>query len=289
MSIRSRKNLYPGINNHLNSYLQNTPRQWQSFHAEHIIDLARSIRAALPPGYFTMSENSLQIESFDANTGSERRIATTPDVLIARRQAPAHPSPAPSDVAAPAQRFALPETVPDDEDVLSGLIIYRVVQGDLRGKPVTRIELLSPSNKPRHAHHEQYAVKRLQTLHSGLRLVEIDYLNQTLPIIPPLAAYPQANASPFVIIISDPRPTFEEGTSDIYPFGVDQPLPTLNIPLEGEDVVQVNFNTPYQQTYAALDYTDLIVDYAVDPVALDKYHLADQTRIREMLEAIREN
>lgn len=50
------KNLYPGVSAHLNSYLQLDPGAWRSFHAEHIVDLARTIRHDLPGGYTAIIE-----------------------------------------------------------------------------------------------------------------------------------------------------------------------------------------------------------------------------------------
>ncbi len=290
MPIHSRKNLYPGINLHLNSYLQGEPGGWQSFHAEHIVDLARTIRHALPPGYFTRSERSLQIASYDAATGTESRSSTVPDVLVLRsRSAQSQPPSAVADAAQPGMTLALPALFEDDEDedTLNGLVIYQVVAGKLPGKPVTRVELLSPGNKPGHAHYAYYMSKRRLVLESDLRLVELDYLNQTPPLSPVLPTYPAEGAAPFSILVSDPRPSYDAGTTAIYPIGVHETLPTINIPLEGADLVQVDFAAAYNTTYEALDYLDDIVDYAAEPVALDSYSPADQQRIRDLLAMIR--
>ena len=68
------------------------------------------------------------------------------------------------------------DTLPEEKE-LTSLIIYRVEpSGD--DKPITRIELLSPSNKPNGSHYQKYISKRQYTLRSQLNLVEIDYLHE---------------------------------------------------------------------------------------------------------------
>jgi hypothetical protein len=59
MPIHSKTNLYPGINAHLNSFLQQEGGGWESFHAEHIIDLRRVLAKTLPAGYYAVAEKSL--------------------------------------------------------------------------------------------------------------------------------------------------------------------------------------------------------------------------------------
>lgn len=63
----SRRNLYPGINPHLNSALQLSG--WRGFHALHLADLARTLDATLPDHYYTASEVSLQITVSDDPEG----------------------------------------------------------------------------------------------------------------------------------------------------------------------------------------------------------------------------
>jgi hypothetical protein len=63
MPIHSKTNLYPGINAHLNSFLQQEGGGWESFHAEHIIDLRRVLAQTLPRGYYAVAEKSLQGET----------------------------------------------------------------------------------------------------------------------------------------------------------------------------------------------------------------------------------
>ena len=141
MAIHAERNLYPGVNAHLNNLLQTSGRQrWRSFHHSYIEFLRIALDRILPVGYVAAAEDSLQI------------------------------------------------TV-DPEDALAGLVIYQSGEGDPPGRPITRIEMLSPSNKPGGSHHQVYFVKRALTLKSGIRVVEIDLLHLSPPVDAALPSY----------------------------------------------------------------------------------------------------
>src|SRR5690606_31840147 len=110
---------------------------------------------------------------------------------------------------------------------LNSIMIYHAKGG----KPITRIELLSPANKPQGSHYGTYLVKRDETLRAGLRLIEMDYLHETRPILPGIPSYAdgEQDAFPYHIIVSDPRPTFHEGKVNVYSFGVMDALPVIDI------------------------------------------------------------
>ncbi len=291
MALHADQNLYPGINIHLNSLLQDEPGGWRSFHSQHVTDLARTIDEALPQGYFTRSEMSLQIGEFDPGSGDQGQSSTIPDVSIYRRRGQSPGSVMTlAESEAPAVSIPIPETL-ESEDTLIGLVIYQAGEGSLLGRPVTRIELLSPSNKPGGSHYGQYRVKRLDTLKSGLRLVEIDYLHETPPIIRNLPDYSkqEQGAVPFVILVSDPRPTLEQGKTTVFAFGVDDPLPVIDVPLAGADVVRVNFGAAYRQTFEGARFFRMIVDYAQEPLHLERYAEADRQRIQARLAEIRQD
>lgn len=112
-------NPYAGINAHHLSWLQNEADVWVSFHAAHIGHIKEFLRESLPEGYIARLEQSLQIRRFEA-------------VL---------------DAPAPMLRVVVEDTLPDAEDYATAVMVYQV-EGDKLGRPVTRIELLSPSNKP---------------------------------------------------------------------------------------------------------------------------------------------
>ena len=157
MGIFSERNLYPGVNPHLNSALQQPRGAWRSFHTYFLTYTAQWLNRNLPQGYFAQPEQSLQISIYDA----------------------------------------------DDEDTPVAVLIYA------GSKPVTRIEMLSPANKPGGSHFRDYATARDRALDAGLRLVEIDLLHERPPITTEIPSYRlgEADAYPYSILVSDPRPT----------------------------------------------------------------------------------
>ncbi len=245
MPIHSPKNLYPGVNPHLNSFLQSDEGSWESFHAELIIQLRRFLDENLPAGYLALAEKSLQI-------------------------------------------LSLSQTV-EEEELLTSIVIYQVGEEAPYGRPVTHIEVLSPANKPSGSHYSRYRVKRIETLQSGLRLVEIDYLHETRPMITNLPSYidRENGAYPYTILVTDPRPSCEKGQIFVYGVGVLMPLPKVNIPLAGIDSTVVDFGTVYHQVYESLRLVQVVVDYEVEPVNFHRCAEADQQLIRDKMAAIR--
>ncbi|MBI5671514.1 MAG: DUF4058 family protein [Chloroflexi bacterium] len=290
MAIQSNQNLYPGINAHLNSALQNRRGAWRPFHSSHITDLTRTIDSILPAGYLAISEQSLQISELIPPIGPRlRNKEVIPDVTVFQTRSSTQPEGAALAMAAtPPSRTVSIEEWLTAEDFLQGVMIYQTIEGDLPGRPVTRIELLSPANKPGGSHNAHYTAKRSETLRSGLRLVEIDYLHQTPPIMLNLPSYADGDegAFPYSVLVSDPRPTFEQGKTDVYEFGVDDTLPIIPVPLAGEDVVLLNLGEVYNRTFASSRFFQMVVDYEQEPPHFDRYTPADQARIRDRLAAI---
>ncbi len=243
MPIHADRNLYPGINAHLNSFLQHEPGGWESFHLEHLVDLRHMLDENMPLHYYARMMPSMQLSVSSEN----------------------------------------------QEGVLNAVIIYQIQKGNLLGVPVARIELLSAASKPGGPSHGQYMSRRLELLRSGIPLVEIDYLHQTPPIVRVIPSYVdhEADASPYMILVTDPRPTFEETVLRVYEFGVVELMPIIPIPLTGTEVMNIHFSELYHQTFANSRFFRLVVDYAEDPVHFDRYHDVDRQVIRQRLNKIR--
>jgi len=293
MPIHSDKNLYPGVNAHLNSYLQNETGKWAGFHNEHVTDIARHLKEVLPSGYFAVSETSLQILGYDPEIDIEKKSYSRPDATVYQiNPMPLVRSSTPTfaEATQPVLSLRILETLIDPEP-MTGLVIYQAGEGGILGRPITRIELLSPSNMPSGSHNEQYLLKRMETLKSGLRLVEIDYLHQLPPIVKGIASYPkrEIKSFPYLFLVTDPRPTLEQGRTDVYGIEIMERLPVINIPLAGADFAEFDFGKVYDTTYESSSFFRLVVDYAQDPPAFDKYTPEDQERIKELLEHIRKN
>ncbi len=286
MPIHAKKNLYPGVNAHLNSFLQLPGNGWESFHACHIEEIARALDVLLPPNFYVLSEKSLQISY--AGIAEPSRIVR-PDVSIFQTA----PIPAPMTEHAgsmPTAVLPLAETLIDDEEALMGVVIYEMTQpGDLPGKPVTRIELLSPSNKPPLGDFAHYRRRRQHTLNSGVAMVEIDYLHHLPPVLWRIPSYADdaPGAYPYVIAISTPYPSSSQGKFEWYGAGVDTPLPWVPIPLGASAEITLDCNAVYNGTFEARRAFSLPVDYAVDPVTFERYRTYDQAKIHTLLERIR--
>ncbi len=294
MAIQSIRNPYRGINPHLHSRWQNRGG-WNSFHANHISDLTRALKRVLEPlGYDAETEYSLQIRR-----PSEGIARPRADVLI-REQTPIRPqvSGTISGMVAPELELPMSAVLDLDEgdDLYAAIAIAPIIEGDAdQGEPVAWIELLSPANKPGGSDVTEYRAKRHLLLQTGLVLVELDYLHQTLALIPRIPVYfapgrsdvPEADSHPYHITVIDPRPEFMNGKSRTRFADVDQPLPVVTIPLAGADQVTFDFDAPYQRTLTELTYGRL-VDYRQLPDHFDSYSPADQTRIAARMVAILE-
>jgi len=277
MPVRSPKNEYRGVNAHLHSHFQNAGG-WDGFHTAHITDLARAIARALPEGYSVELEQSLQLREFHPDT-SERLRRPQPDMTIFQRERGSMPAAAGNLAATLIQPVI--ETIDLREDqYYAAAVIYQSVDDAALGRPITRIELLSPSNK-RGDGYLTYIEKRSAALRSGLRLVEIDYLHETPSPIKGVPRYPgDPGAFPYTLSVSDPRPDLATGLTHTYGFSVDQPIPQPPIPLENNDAFEIDVDAVYQFTFAGLPTFSARVDYEQLPASFDRYRAADQDRIR---------
>jgi len=292
MPIRLRNNPYRGVNAHLQSYLQTAPGQWQAFHASHIQHLRDAIDTQLPPAYIAESEVSLQVNKVSVSGLSLSPSGLVrPDITLSRT----YPERIVSGKGySPTEGYTIElpveETfVADDVEDLPNAIVIALADDFGYRRPVTRIELLSPSNKRGGSGYESYLMKREETLLAGLRLVEIDFLHHLQPLFSSLPSYKERSdlAYPYAIAVTDPHPDIASGRMYYYGFGVDQVFPPINIPLASDDVLLFNFAEPYHYTYRVhRSYTSWL-DYGELPLAFDTYSPTDQQRIRARMEAIR--
>lgn len=294
MAIYADTNLFPGVNPHLNSYLQLSKEgMWESFHVMWIARLCALLDQILPPGYYdALAEKSLQIGEYESQLIADVRTSSAKsDVAIYQtpRIPPIVGSAQSIQAATPTYSLPLSSFEIDDEDTASSVVIYEVRAEDGRTQPITRIELLSPSNKPGRSYYERYMRKRGEILQAGLRLVEIDFLHHTRPILDSLPSYrdQEVGASPYVILVSDPRPSFQKGGTAVYLFGALDRIPIIRVPLERTDTVDVDFGSVYNEAVSGSRRFRTLVDYASDPPALDRFSAADQQALRGYLETIR--
>ncbi len=282
--VRSIKNQYLGINAHLHSHWQGIGK-WNRFHNVHIAQLLVTLKARLlPMGYTAETEESLQI----------RRVADHPslpraDILIGdlgSNRTPASPLRYADVQTLPIEEFVDAED--DAEHPYYAVAIYERLVNDL-SIPVAWIELLSPSNKGGSLDAQSYRAKRKELLRNGLVFVELDYLHETPPTFERLADYSKqkAGAHAYHIVVLDPRPTFMQGRVYLHEFDVDDLIPTVKIPLNGNDILDFDFGMAYRKTFEEALY-GYDMDYRRLPMNFDRYSKDDQGRIAGRMLAVLE-
>lgn len=288
MPIRSKTNLYSGINPHLNNFLQ-FETGWKGFHNWHLGDIAVAIEQQLPESYYATGEESLQIGVYDNfDVPLQKPTQTTPDItLYSTSEETISPL---YEVEGDVVTFRLIDTLTEKEEFISSIVIYKLQDGNNDDKPVTRIELLSPANKYPGSHHVSYMNKRLKTIQAGLRLIEIDNLHYRRPLLEQIKYYPHdTQAKPYHVLVSDPRPDFIDGKIHVYSFGVLDEIPEITIPLDNDDTIEFDLNTVYQQTFGKHRYYyQKLVDYEQEPVHMDSFTPDDQQAIRDTMARITE-
>lgn len=282
MAIHMRENQYRGVNAHLNSYLQRH-NDWSIFHSNHIVDIQQALQAVLPPetGYFVVSERSIQLVRDDLIAGRPEVSRLVPDVGIYKNHNLLTGANAMQAVA-PGAVVPIADTLNEPEHVI-GVAIYQADDDSPLGKLVTRIELLSPANKPPGSHYRQYLAKRDETLVAGINLVEIDYLHERRSPLAFLPDYSQhePKSYPYVILVNVPYPSLAEGSTRIYGFRVDEPIPAIEIPLAQGESVTLDLGAVYNHTFSSnLSYGLRLVDYERLPENFETYDMEDQQRIR---------
>ncbi|MBC8171128.1 MAG: DUF4058 family protein [Anaerolineae bacterium] len=296
MPVHVIKNQYRGINAHLHSIWQGMGG-WSRFHTNHITDLLRVMRPLLLPlGYDAELEPSLQIRRID---DAEPAWYPQSDVTIydldPGRSAQGFTIPQPAAVAE--RILSIPEALfgePLSEKTYSAIKIYEYVPGKLdRGEPVVWLELLSPANKPGGRDAQEYFDKRLAILELGMVFIELDYLHESTSTLKGIPNYRARHgqmtedaAHAYRLIVIDPRPNIPTGLLRLSEFDVDAPLPVVNIPLNGEDHLVMDFGLPYRKTFEETLYGLQLVDYAELPMNFDRYSAADQTRIVNRMIAV---
>jgi hypothetical protein len=289
MVIKSRENLYRGVNAHLHSILQAPSGGWEQFHTAHIIFLGTAIRPLLPEGYAIFPERSMQIREITSPVNGDQDIRKRPfrpDTTIYQTSTVSGQAAISGATSVPTITMPTIETLPEDNEVYLTSLIIREVSDSGVGKPITCIEVLSPTNKPHGTGYIQYREKRTVLLRSGLVLVEIDYLHETPTVLPKLPDYSthEENSFPYTIAIHNPHPDLEGGKTAIYGIYVDDPLPTVSIPLKDADRVILNFGEVYNQTYESFSFGEM-VDYSQPPVHFDRYSADDRERILARMKA----
>jgi Protein of unknown function (DUF4058) len=289
---RTLKNPYRGINAHLHSMAQNperSPTIWTSIHASHIGDITRVLNTLLPANYIARAEQSLQIWTEEIDSGDERKRQPRPDVGVFRSGTSEIPVASTAREASAGAIHLIPirALLMEDEITISSVVIYKPEDIQYTGEPITRIELLSESNKIGGTGYKAYLHNRAVALASGTSLIELDYLHQTASSLPGVPAYPdEPDSHAYTLTLIDRREDENpEQIARVHGIDVDMTLPTIPIPLAGSDNLLFDFEAVYQRTFEG-DRWGTSIDYDLPPIKIESYSAGDRARIRDVMERI---
>ncbi len=274
------KNQYRGINAHLHSYWQASDH-WHRFRNVYMTDVMKLMQAQLEPlGYSAEIEESVQIRRLDAALRSPRSDILIKDTLPYSRSS-TRAAPTPSALTLD----QLYEYEIDDEHPYAAIAIY--ADGD-EGEPVAWVELLSPSNKGRGEDAQSYRAKRRLLLDQGLVFVELNFLHEQPPTFAYFSDYSrhEPGSHPYRILILDPRSSFAAGPVQAVEFDVDDPIPVMTIPLNGDDHIRFDFGAAYRKAFEESRYGRRSADYTRLPQHLERYSRDDQARILNRILAV---
>ena len=228
--------------------------QWMSVHTALSVEIARQLSPLLPSRYVARPAERLIVAMPETEEGVSISATTIyPDAFVTDTGAPVadgvQPAAAGANTTAPlVLATVIPEAIPHVT------VEIRDAENNLL---VTAIEVLSPTNK-RGEGREEYLAKRRRVLLSTAHLLEIDLLRsgQRVPTRQPLPR------SPYFLLLgrSEKRPLTE-----VWPIGLDQPLPSVPVPLLPGDVdAALDLQQALTSVYDTFRY-DRTIDYAQPP------------------------
>jgi Protein of unknown function (DUF4058) len=219
---------------------------WRDFHARFLNGCADEISDQLPVNYVARIEEQFQIMEFPEET-EERRL---PDVSISQTR-PSRTSSSTSAAVPTLEPEFIPLVTTIIEDVKERWIEIRRRPD---WKPVTIIELLSPTNKSGQGHTD-YLYKRVSLIARSIHLLELDFLiaGRRLPMGRPMRGVYNA-----LVSRAASRPI-----SDVFSWSIRDPLPIIPIPLLAPDAdISLDLAAVFNMAYQRGRY-ERSIDYAV--------------------------
>ncbi len=224
----------------MDPYLEE-PTLWQDFHADLAVTLKHHLNGQIGPRYYATVETQSVPHDLDVEIANRIR----PDVSIYEPlDTTVGELPETASASIPSAPLMLPAVM---SVKLRSVRIYRTETGEL----VTTIEILSPFNKrPASDGLMQYRLKRAQVLASHVHLVELDLLRSGERPALELADHPVD--TDYVLLVNRFGP---DRVSEVWPVGLDEPLPLIPIPLLSPDpAVALNLNILIRDVYAGSGY-----------------------------------
>lgn len=238
-------NPFPGMDPYLEGPF------WSVVHHNLIEQMAFQLSAKIRPKYLALTEERIVVATPD-DIERPARQERLPDVAVFGP--PGLAGTATSVIAGP---FVMEAVIP--EQMKQSFVEIRDAKNR---RLITAIELLSPTNK-RGDGLMEYRKKRNEYLTSEVHFVEIDLLRigERFPVRGPLPSVPY-----FVFLSrAHRRPRL-----DVWPIALNQPLPTVHVPLAvGDDDTTLDLQQALTTAYNGYGYDDA-VDHSSQPtVPLD--------------------
>jgi hypothetical protein len=236
---------FPGMDPYLEGYL------WPDAHHRLATEISRRLTARLKPRYVARLEISI-VE--DRSPEVEIGIMY-PDVEVVKVDRGGVRETAEEYTVEPAQAIVAPLTLPRLNPVelrLATVEIRDTGQNEL----VTCIEIISPVNK-REPGLAQYRRKQQRLYDAGIHLLEIDLLRRgTRPL-----AHPRLPVVPYLVTLTRAG----SGRVDVWPIALQDPLPTVPVPLRAPDPdAHLDLEASLATIYDEAAY-ELSVDYTQPP------------------------
>lgn len=238
-------NPFPGMDPYLEGPL------WNVVHRNLIDELARQLMTKLPDRYLALTEERVVLATLDPIEWTERQVRY-PDVGVYRDAVETHDEGAAA-AGVTATAPLLLEAVMPESLVQPFIEIRDAASREL----VASIEVLSPTNK-RGDGLAKYRERRRELLAGPAHFIEIDLLRigERFPVTTSLPSVPY-----FVFLSrANQRPRVET-----WPIPLDQPLPTIPIPLlAGDADVMLDIQSALQTIYRLFKY-HRAADHTGDP------------------------
>ncbi len=241
-------NPFPGMNPYLEA-------EWADVHPRLLIYASAHLQRELPPGLKARVEQDLQITE---GPGENKRVI--PDVVIWQRPGDsgggrAHAAVLDTPASTQPQKVMLPSRYRRHLEIT-----------DSRGKLITAIEVVSPSNK-RGRDSASYLRKRDMFIDSGVNLVEIDLIRSgglaavLFDAAPFVEEAAWKSSPPYLVSVVRAK---EIDARELYPVRLSEKLPVISVPLRETDAdVTLDLQAMIEQCYVEGGYDD--TDYTRDP------------------------
>ena len=233
---------FPGVD----PFVEGSGR-WKPFH-DRFINVAQSM---ILPNLSEEYDCDVEVDIVLRERSAEERLAGRADWAV-RGGPDGGSSDGGTAVATVPKRNAFPVAAVQEEHLLSLRLTDRNHE-----RIVCVVELLSPSNKTG-GDRDQYYTKRQNVVRSDAHFVEIDLLRRGRRM--PLR---ESVAAPYLVLVSRAE---ERPELDLWPVGVRDPLPTVPIPLLGDDPpVMLDLQEAFRRTFAEGQYHRRVYGAPPDP------------------------